>query len=101
MFLPRTSFKYRIVFLIGSVIVVLMSLISSVLLFQWRGIIVTKQTENAVAVARTFTATVLDAMIFEEKSAVQKENILGMYVDNFIGGIGNVRYVAIYNKEGD
>ncbi len=101
MFLPRTSFKYRIVFLIGSVIVVLMSAISSVLLFQWRGFIMTKETDNAIAVSRTFSATILDAMIFEEKSAVQKENILGMYVDNFIGGIDAVRYVALYNRDGE
>lgn len=101
MFFQKTSLKYRVVFLIGSVIVVLMSVISSVLLFQWRNIIVTKQTENAIAVSGTFTATVLDAMIFEEKSAVLKENVLGMYVDNFIDGIENVRYVAIFNRDGE
>ena len=100
MFAPRSSLKTRILFLIGSVVVVLMLLISSVLLLQWRSNIMKKQTESAVAVSRTFAVTVIDAMIFEEKSVIQKEDLLSTYVENFIARLGTVRYVALFDANG-
>jgi two-component system NtrC family sensor kinase len=77
-----------------------MLLISSVLLLKWRELIIQKETESAISISKTFSVTVIDAMIFEEKSVVQKENILDTYVDNFITSLGTVQYVALFDRNG-
>ncbi len=100
MFILKSSLKTRILFLIGIVIISLMLLISIVLLLKWREIIIQKQSENVLSVSNTFAVTVIDALIFEEKSIFQKENILETYIDNFINKLGNVKYVIIFDKEG-
>jgi two-component system, NtrC family, sensor kinase len=100
MFTLRSSLKTRILLLIGSVVVLLMLLISSVLLLKWRELIIQKETENALSISRTFAVTVIDAMIFEEKSVVQKENILDTYVDNFVNSLKSVQYVALFDRNG-
>ena len=100
MFTLRSSLKTRILLLIGSVVVLLMLLISSVLLLKWRELIIQKETENALSISRTFAVTVIDAMIFEEKSVVQKENILDTYVDNFLSSLKTVQYVALFDRTG-
>lgn len=94
----RSSLRTRILFLTGSVITLLMLLISFVILFKWRGMIIQNQSENAVSISRTFAVTVVDAMIFEEKSVYKKENILETYVESFINRLGNVHYVVIFDK---
>ena len=96
----RSSLKTRIIILIGIVIIAMMLLISSVLLLKWRQIIIQKQSENAISISKTFAVTVIDALIFEEKSVFQKENILESYIDNFINRLGNVDYVIIFDKNG-
>ncbi len=100
MFNVRSSLKTRILLLTGTVITLLMLLISFVLLFEWRKIIIQKQSDNAVSISKTFAVTVIDAMIFEEKSIYKKENILETYVENFITRLGNVKYVVIFDKNG-
>ncbi len=98
MFNIRSSLRIRILVLTGSVISLLMLLISFVLLFQWRSIIIQKETENASSISKTFAVTVVDAMIYEEKSLYKKESILETYVENFILRLGNVTYVSIIDK---
>ena len=100
MFNIRSSLKTRILLLTGTVIVLLMLAISFILLFKWREIIIQKESVNAVSISKTFAVTVIDAMIFEEKSSFKKENILETYVENFISRLGNVKYVIIYDKNG-
>ena len=100
MFKLRTSLKTKILVLIGSVIIVLMLFISSFLLLKWRAIIIQKQSENSLSISKTFTVTVIDAMILEEKRALQYESILDTYIDNFINRLGNIKYVAIFDKQG-
>ncbi len=100
MFKLRSSLKTKILFLIGSVIIILMLLISSVLLIKWRSIIIQKQSQNSISIAKTFTVTVIDAMILEEKRALQNENILETYIDNFVNRLGNIKYVAIFDNKG-
>jgi len=96
----RSSLRTRILFLTGTVITLLMLIISFVLLFKWRELIIQNRSENAVSISRTFAVTVIDAMIFDEKSTYKKENILETYVENFISRLGNVQYVVIFDKNG-
>lgn len=100
MFAIKSSLKTKILFLIGATIISLMLLISFVLLLKWRQIIIEKQSENAESISKTFAVTVIDAMIFDEKSTFQKENILETYIDNFINRLGNVKYVVVFDKSG-
>lgn len=99
MFKLRSSLKARILFLIGTVIILLMLTISSFLLLQWRRIIISKQSDNALSISKTFAVTVIDAMILEEKASIPKESILENYIDNFMMRLENVKYVSIFNKE--
>lgn len=99
MFKLRASLKTRILFLIGTVIIVLMLSITSFLILQWRKIIINKQSENALSISKTFAVTVIDALILEEKASIYKESVLENYIDNFMMRIGNVKYVAIFNRD--
>ncbi|QOJ27880.1 MAG: hypothetical protein HRU80_02940 [Ignavibacteriales bacterium] len=94
----KSSLKTKIIMTTGVMIVALMLLISVVMLVQWRKNIIHKHAENVYAVTRTFSVTIVDALIFEEKSVFQKENILQTYIDNFINYLGNVKYVTVYDK---
>ncbi len=96
----RSHIRLRILFLTGTVIILLMLVISFVLLFKWRELIIQNRSENAVSISQTFAVTVIDAMIFEEKSTYKKENILETYVENFIERLENVTYVVIFDKNG-
>lgn len=96
----RSRIRIRILFLTGTVIILLMLLISFVLLFKWRELIIQNRSENAVSISQTFAVTVIDAMMFEEKSIYKKENIIETYVENFIERLENVTYVVVFDKNG-
>ncbi len=96
----KSSLKTKIVTNIGVVIIALMLLISIVLLLKWREIIIQKEAQNVLSVSQTFSVTLMDALIFEENSVFQKDNILETYIDNFINRLGNVKYVSIYDRTG-
>ncbi len=99
--LPFTSsLKTRILVVTGSVIILLMLLISSALVIKWRDLIIQKQAENALSISKTFAVTVVDAMIFEENSIYQKEGILETYVTNFMKKLGTVEYVILFDQNG-
>lgn len=91
----RTRIKTRILSVTGTVIVLLMLLISFVLLIKWRELIITSESENALSITRTFSVSVIDAIIFEEQSLSRRENVLESYVQNFMTRLGNVHYVVI------
>ena len=93
----KTSLKTKIVFLTGTVFVTLLLIISVTLLFQWKAIIIQKEISSNLAVTNTFSVSAIDALIYQEQTELQKENVLEIYVDNFINRIENVKYVVIYD----
>lgn len=96
----RTRIKRRILSVTGTVIVLLMLLISFVLLIKWRELIITSESENALSITRTFSVSVIDAIIFEEQSLSRRENVLETYVQNFMTRLGSVHYVVITDSTG-
>ncbi|KAB2852200.1 MAG: hypothetical protein F9K42_03695, partial [Ignavibacterium sp.] len=58
------SFKTRILLVTGSVLILIMMLISITILFQWRTILIKKEIHNAQSVANAFVVPTLDAMIY-------------------------------------
>ncbi|MHC1739178.1 MAG: ATP-binding protein [Ignavibacteriaceae bacterium] len=97
----KSNLRNRILAITAFVIISLMLFISVILLFQWREIIISKETNTVRSISNTFAVTVVDALIFEEKSIFQKDNILETYIDNFINRLGNVKYVVIYDRGGN
>lgn len=96
----KHSLKTKFLTLTASIIISLMLFSSIILLLKWREIIILKESETVLSISNTFAVTVVDALIFEEKSVFSKDNILETYIDNFINRLGNVKYVTIFDKNG-
>jgi len=94
------SLRSRILLMTGGVLLILLLSISQVLLFQWREVIIAKQCDAALAVAKTFEVRVIDALIHEERSGSGREGVLQTYVDDFVRTLGTIRYVAIADNAG-
>lgn len=92
------SFKTRILFVTGSVILLIMMLISLTILFQWRTILIKKELHNAQTVANAFVVPVLDAMIYAEQRELLKDDLLETYIDNFMQKVSDIKYIEIYDE---
>lgn len=95
-----STLRGRILVFTGAVLLLLLLVISQVLLFQWREVIIAKQYDAALAVSRTFSVTVIDAMIREDQGGGPRETILQTSVDDFMRSIGNVKYVVVTDLAG-
>lgn len=91
------SIKTRILFVTGSIIVLIMMLISLAILFQWRNILIDKQITNAESVADAFVVPALDAIIYAEQRELLKDDLLETYIENFIQRVKNIEYIMIYD----
>lgn len=91
----QATLRMRILLVTGGVLLALLLIISQVLLFQWREIIIARQYDSAVAVARTFAVAVIDALIEEEQFGGSREGVLQTYLDDFMRSLDNVKYVVV------
>lgn len=96
-----STLRGRILLFTGTVLLAVLLVISQVLLYQWREVIVAKQNDAAIAVTRTFSVTVIDALIREDQAGGPRESILQTSIDDFRRSIGNVKYVVITDNAGD
>lgn len=94
------SLRTRILAFTGAVLISLLLLISQVLLYQWRDVIVAKEQDAVVAVSQTFAVTVLDALIRDERTPEGREGILQTSIDDFMRSLNVVEYVAIVDPAG-
>lgn len=94
----RYSFKTRILIVTGSVILLIMMLISLTILFQWRTILIQKEIQNAQSVANAFVVPALDAIIYAEQRELLKDDLLETYIDNFMRKVNVIRYIEIYDE---
>jgi signal transduction histidine kinase len=90
----------RILLFTGAVLLFLLLLISQVILYKWRDVIIGKEHDADLAVSRTFAVTVLDALIRDEHSGGAREGMLQTSIDDFIQSLGNVKYVAVADPSG-
>jgi two-component system, NtrC family, sensor kinase len=95
-----STLRTRILLFTGAVLLTLLLIISQVLLFQWREAIIAKQFDASIAVTRTFSATVIDALIREDQASGPRESILQTSIDDFRRSLGNVKYVIITDPSG-
>jgi two-component system, NtrC family, sensor kinase len=95
-----STLRGRILLFTGTVLLAVLLAISQVLLYQWREVIVAKQNDAAIAVTRTFSVTVIEALIREDQAGGPRESILQTSIDDFKRSIGNVKYVVIIDETG-
>jgi len=96
----NSTLRGRILAFTGVVLLSLLLVISQVLLYQWREVIIGKQHDAALAVSRTFSVTVIDALIREEQAGGPRESILQTSIDDFMQSMSNVKYVVITDETG-
>lgn len=96
----RKSLKTRIVLFMGSMIILLMMIISISVLYRWRALILETQHQNALSVTRTFAASILDGLIFMESGLLPNEGYLENQVHSFLGKNREVRWITIFDGRG-
>jgi two-component system, NtrC family, sensor kinase len=92
------SLKTKILLYVGIIIIALMMLISISVLFQWRSMILSSQRQNALAIAQTFSISILDALIYQESGMIQSEGFLENHIHNFLNKNDQIKFVNIYDQ---
>jgi two-component system, NtrC family, sensor kinase len=95
------SLKTRILFVTGSIILLIMMIVSLAILYQWRKILIEKKVSNAQSIADAFTVPALDALIYAEQRELLKDDLLETYIDNFIVQVKNIEYIIIYDTNNE
>ncbi len=94
------SLKARILLSFGSLIVLLMLIISLSALYQWRKLIINDQITNTEAIAQSFSFSVLDALIYRENNLQNSEDYLQSYLLNYAAKNRSIKYVAVWDELG-
>ncbi len=94
------SLKTKILIIIGSLITILMMIISLGILYQWRSLIIVKLEQNTHAVTQAFSVPVLDALIHQENEARPIENFLENYISDFMQKNQRVAYIGVHTPDG-
>ena len=95
------SLKTRILFVTGSVILIIMMIISLAILFQWRTILIEKEITNAQSIVDAFTVPALDALIYAEQRELLKDDLLETYIDNYMQRVNSIKYIEIYDNNNE
>ncbi|MCH8487785.1 MAG: hypothetical protein LAT75_13025 [Candidatus Cyclonatronum sp.] len=94
----RSSIKFRIIAVTGLVISVLMVLISTGALLQWRILILNQQQESAKSFVRSFSIPVTEILINAENRQHLGGELLETHIQNFLENVDGVRYISILNN---
>ena len=97
----QNSLKTRILFVTGSVILLIMMIISLAILFQWRTILIEKEVTNAQSIVDAFTVPALDALIYAEQRELLKDDLLETYIDNYMQRVNSIKYIEIYDNNNE
>ena len=98
--LPADSLRTRILLTTAGTITLLMMVISWGILMHWREAILTKESQNAVALTRAFSVVVLEAMIDEANEIAQSEGFLDSHLSGFMRQNPRLRYILIAGPDG-
>jgi two-component system NtrC family sensor kinase len=96
----QSSIKLRIIVYIGSVISLLMIVISIGVLLQWRSLIISQQTENAESFARAFSIPVIETLIQAESTLPSSVSLLESHIQNFKDNVESINYISVQDVEG-
>ncbi|PID81766.1 hypothetical protein CSB20_01320 [bacterium DOLZORAL124_64_63] len=91
----------RIVLAVGSIIILIMVLMSWGILYRWRQGAVNREEVSALAVSRAFSVAVLDALIYADQGYDQPEGVLDHYIDLFMTQNRRIRSITILDPQGE
>jgi two-component system, NtrC family, sensor kinase len=94
------SLKTRIVLFMGILVILLMMVISIAILFQWRALILDNKRQTALSVARTFAASILDGLIYQESGLLPNEGYLENRIHDFLGKNTQIKWLVMYDRFG-
>jgi two-component system, NtrC family, sensor kinase len=95
----QSSIKLRIIVYIGSVISLLMIVISIGVLLQWRSLIISQQTENTESFARAFSIPVIETLIQTESTLPPTVSMLETHIQNFQENVDGIRYISVQDTD--
>jgi len=90
----------RILLAVGSIIILIMMLMSWGILYRWRQGELTREEVTALAVSRAFSVAVLDALVYEDQGYDQPEGVLDHYIDLFMTQNHRIRNITILDPQG-
>lgn len=93
----HSSIRFRIIAVTGLVISLLMVLISTGALLQWRVLILDQQQESARSFVRSFAIPVTEILINAENRE-QGGELLETHIQQFMENVEGVRYISILNN---
>jgi len=93
------SLKTKIILFIGILISLLMIGISILILLEWRSLIIENRTQSARDVTRTFSISILDALIYSENTSFRLEEQLETQIADFKLKVPDIKYLAIFDNE--
>lgn len=99
--LPAESLRTRILLTTAGTITLLMMVISWGILVHWRRTILAKESQHAIALARAFSVTVTEAMIYEENELAQSEGFLDNQIAGFLRQNPRLRYIVVAGPQGE
>lgn len=95
------SLRTRILLLIGGLLAISMLVISVIVFYQWRNLMIDDQRNSALLVSEAFSISILDALIYQENEMLQSEDYLEYYFLHFMKKNRQVRYIALHDPKGN
>jgi len=94
------SLKERMLLIFGSLMILLMMIISLSVLYNWRRLIINDRLESTRSIAQSLSSSVLDAMIYQHNELRAAEAYLENYVLNFSSRNEQVMFIAVLAPNG-
>jgi len=96
----RVSLKAKILLIFGSLLILLMLVVSLSVLYRWRKLILSSQMQSAEAIAQSFSFSVIDALIYQQNDLLNSDEYLESYLLDFSHKNRQIRFIAIYDDRG-
>ncbi len=93
------SLKYKIIVLVGGIIILLMMVISISFLYQYRATIIEKEVHNVRSMTDAVTIPIIDAFIYGEQDDIIPHELLERYISYLSDRIEGIQYAYIYDRE--
>lgn len=94
------SLKAKILLIFGGLITLLMMVISLSVLYQWRKLIITDQMQSVESIARSFSFSIIDALIYQQNDLLNSDEYLQSYLLSFSRKDQNIRFIALTDAQG-
>lgn len=97
---PRKSLKKRILLFLGGLTTVLMMVVFVSVLLRWKALILDTHRQRALAMAHTFSASLLDALIYQESRSMRDEEFLANHIHRFLSMNPDIKSLVLYDQRG-